>query len=145
FYLHRHAVPRVLHAVERNRRLTAAALGYTLDLVLDYGLAPIAGDAGDAPYAVFLSMTSRADKLWPEERWIEIGRALGMRVVLPWGDGAERARAARIASALPQAEVALRMTLEQLARLFARAPVVIGVGAGRTHLAPAVGAATGRL
>jgi heptosyltransferase-1 len=140
FYHHRHAVPRGLHAVERNRRLTAAALGYTLDLALDYGLAPVAGEAGD--YAVFLTMTSRADKLWPEGRWIEVGRSLGMRVVLPWGSDAERARAGRIASALPHAEVAPRMTLEQLARLFVRAQAVIGVDTGLTHLAAAVGART---
>ena len=142
FYQHRHAVPRGLHAVERNRRLAAAALGYTLDRALDYGLAPITGDTGEAPYAVFLTMTSRADKLWPEERWIELGRALGMRVVLPWGSDAERVRAGRIAAALSQAEVAPRMTLEQLARLFARAQVVIGVDTGLTHLAAAHGART---
>jgi heptosyltransferase-1 len=142
FYQHRHAVPRALHAVERNRRLAAAAVGYALDLPLDYGLAPVAADPGDAPYAVFLTMTSRADKLWPEERWIEVGRVLGMRIVLPWGTDAERARAARIAAALPQAKVAARMTIEQLARLFARAQAVVGVDTGLTHLAAAVGAAT---
>ena len=87
-------------------------------------------------------MTSRADKLWPEERWIELGRALGMRVVLPWGSDAERVPAGRIAAALSQAEVAPRMTLEQLARLFARAQVVIGVDTGLTHLAAAHGART---
>ena len=142
FYAHRHAVPRNLHAVERNRRLTAAALGYALDLPLEYGLAPVAADAGDAPYGVFLTMTSRDDKLWPEARWIEVGRALGMRVVLPWGSEPERARATLIAAALPQAEVARRMTIEQLARLFARAQLVVGVDTGLTHLAAALGART---
>ncbi len=142
FYNHRHAVPRGLHAVERNRRLTAAALGYSLDLPLDYGFAPIGEKTHDAPYAVFLTMTSRADKLWPEERWVEIGRALAMRVRLPWGSDAERARASRIAAALPQAQVTSRMTLEQLARLFVRAQRVIGVDTGLTHLAAALGART---
>ena len=141
FYAHRHAVPRDLHAVERNRRLTAAALGYALDLPLEYGFAPISADASE-PYAVFLTMTSRDDKLWPEARWIEVGRALGMRVVLPWGSEAERARATLIAAALPQAEVAKRMTIEQLARLLARARLVVGVDTGLTHLAAALGART---
>jgi heptosyltransferase-1 len=142
FYNHRHAVPRGLHAVERNRRLTAAALGYSLDLPLDYGFAPISEQTHDAPYAVFLTMTSRADKLWPEERWVEIGRTLAMRVLLPWGSDEERARASRIAAALPQAQVTSRMTLEQLARLFVRAQTVIGVDTGLTHLAAALGART---
>ena len=142
FYQHRHAVARDMHAVARNRRLTAAALGYELDLALDYGLQHADGGTDDAPYAVFLTMTSRADKLWPEERWIELGRQLKMRTVLPWGSEEERSRAARIASALPQAEVVPRMTLEQLARLFARARAVIGVDTGLTHLAAASGVRT---
>jgi heptosyltransferase-1 len=65
-----------------------------------------------------------------------------MRVLLPWGSDAERARASRIAAALPQAQVASRMTLEQLARLFVRAQRVIGVDTGLTHLAAALGART---
>jgi lipopolysaccharide heptosyltransferase I len=142
FYDCRYAVPRGLHAVERNRRLTAAALGYELDLPLDYGLQRTSDVGDDAPYAVFLTMTSRSDKLWPEERWVELGRKLGLRTLLPWGSDEERSRATRIASRLQQAEVMPRMTLEQLARLFARAQAVVGVDTGLTHLAAASGART---
>lgn len=142
FYERRHAVPRALHAVERNRQLSAAALGYALGGSPDYGIDLPADDRGEERYAVFLSMTSRADKLWPEASWSELGRALGMRVVLPWGSESERARAARIAATLAGAAVPPRMTVEQLARLFARAAVVVGVDTGLTHLAAAVGART---
>jgi heptosyltransferase-1 len=141
FYDQRHAVPAGLHAVERNRILSAAALGYASDLPLEYGLAEVERDAAEAPYAVLLAMTSRADKLWPEERWIDLARALGVRIVLPWGSEPERARAMRIASSAG-GEVAPRMTIEQLARLFARAKAVIGVDTGLTHLAAALGART---
>jgi len=140
-YGRRHSVPRGMHAVERNRLLAAAALGYELDLPLDYGLTAIDGEP-PAPYAVLLTMTSRADKLWPEENWIALGRNLGMRAILPWGSEAERARAGRIAAALPEAEVPPRMTLPQLARLFGRAQRVVGVDTGLTHLAAALGART---
>ena len=140
FYDVRHAVPRGLHAVERNRRLTAAALGVDVASRLDYGLASLHGEAGEA--AIFLTMTSRADKLWPEERWIALGRALARPVLLPWGTEVERSRAGRIAAALPQASVPNRMTLDQLACLFASAPSVIGLDTGLTHLAAAVGART---
>jgi heptosyltransferase-1 len=142
FYDERHAIARGLHAVERNRRLVAAALGYSLDASADYGIGPFPEAEGEAPYAVFLTMTSRADKLWPEERWVELGRALAMRIVLPWGSEAERARAQRIAAALAGAEVPPRMTLDQLARLFARARAVVGVDTGLTHLAAATGVRT---
>ena len=141
FYRKRHPVPRDLHAVERNRLLAAAALGYELDLPLDYGLSAIDGEAS-APYDVLLTMTSRTDKLWPEENWVALGKALGGRAVLPGGSEAERARAGRIAAALPNAEVRPRMTLPQLGRLFGRAQRVVGVDTGLTHLAAALGART---
>jgi heptosyltransferase I len=141
FYDARHAVPRAMHAVERNRLLAAAALRYKINPSVDYGLS--IGESFVAEnYSVFLTMTSRADKLWPEERWVECGRALGGRVVLPWGSEAERARAQRIAASVPGAEVPARMTLEQLARLFARSRFVVGLDTGLTHLAAALGTRT---
>ena len=138
-YDHRHAVPRELHAVERNRRLTAAALGYAVPATLDYGLK--GGSSSHADW-VFLTMTSRDDKLWPEARWIELGRALGGRALLPWGSEAERLRAERIAAALPDGVVISRKTIDDLAALFANARAVVGVDTGLTHLAAAVGART---
>jgi heptosyltransferase-1 len=137
----RHAVPRELHAVERNRRLTAAALGRAVPPSLEYGLrAPRVVD--ESRSAVFLTMTSRDDKLWPEESWIELGRGLGLNAVLPWGNEAERQRAERIARALPDARVAPRMSVTELATLFAGARAVVGVDTGLTHLAAALGART---
>src|ERR1700741_3526582 len=98
FYDVRHAVPRELHAVERNRRLAASALGFSLNDAIDYGLrVPATQKSG---YVALLTMTSRADKLWPEERWIELGRGLRAPAILPWGSEAERARAQRIAQAI---------------------------------------------
>ncbi|TMH31745.1 MAG: lipopolysaccharide heptosyltransferase I [Betaproteobacteria bacterium] len=142
FYHRRYAVARGLHAVERNRLLSAAALGYELDAPADYGLEVPPAEESEAPYTVFLTMTSRADKLWPEERWIELGRALARRIVLPWGNEAERMRATRIARGLPVADVPRRLSLEQLARLLARSQAVVGVDTGLTHLAAAVGTRT---
>jgi len=139
-----HTVSWRLHAVERNRRLTAEALGFALDEDVRYdlraeGASPLEQDSS---YAVFLTMTSRKDKLWPESRWIETGRALDMPVVLPWGNDAERRRAERIRAAVPQAIVPRRMALEELARLFVHARGVIGLDTGLTHLAAALGAPT---
>jgi heptosyltransferase-1 len=143
-----YGVPRALHAVERNRRLAAQALGYALDAPCDYGLR-VEGDAPQAPqapYAVLLTMTSRADKLWPEERWIALGRSLGLHIVAPWGSEAERARALRIAQGIAQgtrpAHVPERMSLAELARLFRGARGVVGLDSGLTHLSAALGVPT---
>ena len=144
FYDVTHAVPRGLHAVERNRRLTAASLGYELRGDAAYGLradgaAPT--EIGGA-YAVLLTMTSRADKLWPEKRWIELARALAMPVVLPWGSEAERERAIRIAQSIGQAVVPKRMSLQELGNVFVHARGVVGLDTGLTHLAAALGVPT---
>ncbi len=104
-YDQRACVPRDLHAIERNRRLLAAALGYGIeDLPLDYGLAGLSEhvaahvgansfaqdradvrmnyrEAGVSPhlqkaYVLALHGTSRVDKEWPESDWITVGHAL---------------------------------------------------------------------
>lgn len=150
FYDRLHAVDPALHAVERNRMLAAAALGYGVEGDCDYGLAPGAPAAGDAvdlpqPYALLLTMTSRDDKLWPEEHWRTLGAAVaarGVHCVLPWGSEAERHRCARIATAIPRAIVPRRMTLTALARVAREAVFVAGVDTGLAHLAAALGRPT---
>ncbi len=145
FYDSRHAVPTSLHAVERNRSLAAAALGYALPASCEYGLRaegelPL---SARAPYAVLLTMTSRDDKLWPEEHWRALGAWLaqrGLQCLLPWGSDEERRRCARIAAAIPGAVVPARLPLAALARLLRRARCVIGVDTGLAHLAAALGA-----
>ena len=144
FYDVTHAVPRGLHAVERNRHLTAASLGYELKGTPDYGLradGTASGDIGGV-YAVLLTMTSRSDKLWPEKRWVELGRALAMPVVLPWGSDEERARADRIGRGIGKAIVPKRMSLGELGRMFVHARAVVGLDTGLTHVAAALGVPT---
>ena len=145
FYDRAFSIPKDLHAVERNRRLAAAAFGYaTDDLPLDYGItAPplVAPWLPSGDYAVLLTATSRADKEWPEPDWQALGQALitmGMRCVLPAGSPAERERAGRIAAMLGRAVAAPPLSLAELASLMAGARVVVGVDTGLTHLAAAL-------
>lgn len=140
FYDVRHAVPRGMHAVERNRLLTGKALGYTPGEPLDYGLRM--PGASKSTYAVLLTMTSRADKLWPDERWVELAHGLRMPVMLPWGSEAERARAQRIAAAAGGTAIPRRLGIDELASLFAGAAAVVGLDTGLTHFAAALGVPT---
>lgn len=148
FYDEGFLIPRNAHAVERNRWLAAAALGYAPDLPLDYGIAAPALAADWLPkggYAVLLTATSRDDKLWPEPDWLALGSALaatGLRCVLPGGSPAERQRAGRLANALGRAVAAPAMNLTDLAGLLAGAALVVGVDTGLVHLAAALGRPT---
>lgn len=138
----RHRVPKLMHAVDRNRRLTASALGYDVQGPIDYGLDrnALARPASER-YGIFLHSTTRVQKEWPEENWIALGNrlsGLNARILLPWATPNERARAERIAARLPQASIPDRQPLDQIAGLIAGASFVIGVDTGLLHLAAAL-------
>lgn len=137
------------HAIERNRQLAALALGYTLKEQANYGIQPPVVARPDwlmeSPYAVFLHATSRAEKLWLEANWIELGRYLhrnNIRCVLPWGSETEHERTLRLAGAIPDAVTPPRLNLNDAAFLLGNAQVVIGVDTGLAHLAAALGVPT---
>jgi heptosyltransferase-1 len=149
FYDVKIGVPRDLHAVERNRRLLAQVFGYEASTPARYGLAPPVQRPACAPdgrYAVLLHAASRADKRWPEDRWVALGKRLladGYSIVLPGGSEAERTEAARLARAIgPGAMAAPAMTLAEAAALLAHATGVVGVDTGLSHLAVALGVPT---
>ena len=148
FYDRVHAVPWTLHAVERNRALAARALGYDPRGPADYGIAPPAGRPAWLPTgacAVLVHATSATAKLWPVERWTELGSRLaeqGTRAVLPWGAAHEHARAEAIAHRVPGAVVAPALSLADAAAVLAAARFVIGLDTGLTHLACALGRPT---
>ncbi|MCK9380283.1 MAG: lipopolysaccharide heptosyltransferase I [Sulfuritalea sp.] len=138
-------VAKELHAVQRNRRLAALAAGYSIEEAPDYGIAVAPAPTLGIRTAVLLTATSRDDKLWPEERWIAVGRGLheqGLTCLLPAGSAAERERAKQIAQAIPGATVLPSMSLRDLAGQLAVASLVIGADTGLVHLAAALGRPT---
>lgn len=148
FYDQTHHVPWRQHAVERNRQLAAQALGYTLAAPVQYGITAAAQKfawLNSRSYAVLLHATSAEQKLWPEERWIGLGKALaaqGICSVLPWGTAAEHERSRRLMPHIPQAVVPERLDMAAMASLLAQARIVIGTDTGLTHLAGALGTPT---
>ncbi|TIT80018.1 MAG: lipopolysaccharide heptosyltransferase I, partial [Mesorhizobium sp.] len=103
FYQRKYAVPRDLHAIERTRRLFGLALGYQPDLsVLGSGIVPPMSSLPipEGKLAFLLHGTSREDKKWPVEDWIETARRLVSRQFTPvvtWSNDAERRVAEAIA------------------------------------------------
>ncbi len=152
-----HIEPRI-HGVERGRELCARALGYRIPERLSYGLQLQAGpndeldttesvqaegEAGKSqPLVLFVHGSSRADKLWPESHWVELGRRIiedGYRVALVHGSAEEEARSRRIAKALGrQAMVWPRLELDALLDRMSRVRGVVGVDSGLSHLAVAL-------
>ena len=142
------AVPRQMHAVERNRRLVAQVFGYEVDGAADYGISPPAQPpawAPQGPYTVFLHAASRASKRWPDANWVALAHAAsdaGLEVVLPGGTAGERAASQELAKRMPRAMAAPAMGLGEAAALLAHSRCVAGVDTGLTHLAAAFGVPT---
>lgn len=94
-------------------------------------------------FAVIHPGTRWEKKAWPEERWIDVGRALLKRVrqlIISSGpDARESAQAERIAAALGPEAVSTggRTSWAQLAGLLHRAKLFVGVDTAAMHLAAA--------
>jgi heptosyltransferase-1 len=93
--------------------------------------------------------TSRADKLWPENEWIDLARRLmqtGLGIALLHGNDEELARSERIAQAVlaaalpdaPPVQVWPRLSLDALTDALAQTAGVIGVDSGLSHIAVAL-------
>ena len=141
-------IPRRQPAVERNRILASRALGYTPAARVSYGIAADRVGHSWLPagrYAALIHSTSAASKLWPEEHWVALGRALrerGVAALLPWGSPPERERSERLRDAIPGAIVPPKLSLHDLASVLGGAGCAAGVDTGLTHLAGALGVPT---
>jgi heptosyltransferase-1 len=145
FYDDTYVIPKNLHAVERNRWLAAAALDYPPDGPLEYGVEAPSLQADWIPggdYAVLLTATSRADKLWADAHWLAVAADLaarGISAVLPGGNDGERVHTQRLAANMRRGLAAPAMSVGEVAGVLAGAAIVIGLDTGLTHLAVALG------
>lgn len=151
FYTQRYCIPKKAHAIYRNRALVAASLGYSIDDMPNmYQLSLPNIDRTIRlchPYCVFLHATSRADKCWPENEWIKLGKMISLsdfHLFLPWGNAEEYARSLRLKATLEQENQAVcivptqPLCLLELAHILKQAQAVIGVDTGLSHLAVAL-------
>jgi heptosyltransferase-1 len=142
-YRHGVGVARSGHAIERTRKLFAAALGYTMeDDLPEYGIAgSFPASPGDDAYLVFLHGTTWASKLWPLDYWkalvVRAGEA-GFEVRLPWGTDTERQRADVIAAGADHCTVLDSLALKDMAGQLAGAQGCVAVDSGLGHLAAAL-------
>ncbi|WP_292238896.1 lipopolysaccharide heptosyltransferase I, partial [Mesorhizobium sp.] len=140
-YERKYAVRRELHAIERTRRLFGLALGYQPDLsTLNSGIVPPAGGLSgvEGKTAFLLHGTSREDKKWPVEDWVETARRLVSQQFTPivtWSNEAEKRVAEAIAGAVPETVLVPKSPLADVAAILGRSTLVIGADTGLTHLA----------
>jgi heptosyltransferase-1 len=146
FYARKARVPRDLHAVERCRRLAAAHLGYPppTDAPV-FGIAPGQGAWKlRGPSAALIPCASRPEKIWPEARWVAVGKrikAMGLSPLVVWGTEEEQVRAERIAAGC-DGEVPPFLNVHDMAALLSKTKRVIGLDTGFSHLAAAMGLPT---
>ncbi len=144
-YGRRYSVPADLHAITRNRRLTASAMGYAMGPEQDfrYGIEPPPSPLPDLAkdYVVALHGTSRPEKEYPEAYWVDLIlrlQAQGLQVVLPWGNERERVRADQLLVSSPGVLVLPRLGVAGIAGVLGQARGVVGVDTGLMHLTAAL-------
>lgn len=140
FYRHCHTVGE-MHAVTRSRHLVAKVLGYPVPASPpDYGIKAAEFKAVQREAIVLVPNTAQPRKLWPEERWIALGKKLqadGLQVEVMWGNKSEQERASRIASACG-GTVAERLELGSMAAFLAGARGMVSLDTGLAHMAAAL-------
>jgi heptosyltransferase-1 len=144
-YQRRYAASKNAHAIERLRRLFASALDYPMPVSApDFRIQrnrfvrPKVDLPGD--YLVFVHNASWKTKLWPERHWIDLIEKCiqaGFRVLLPWGDSTEEARAKRLA-VRPEVQVLPRLSLSEIGYVMERAGACVCMDTGLSHLAAAL-------
>lgn len=136
-----------LHAIERCRRLASIHLGYPMPASEPvFGIVPGKGSwklRGGAS-AALIPCASRPEKIWPEARWIAVGKRLksmGLSPVVLWGTEEEQVRAERIAAGC-EGEVPPFLNVHDMAALLAQTQRAVGLDTGFSHLAAALGKPT---
>jgi 3-deoxy-D-manno-octulosonic-acid transferase len=162
-------MPAHIHAVQRGRLLCAKIFGYEVPNSKVFGLAaqyPVA-QAATETIAIEISSTqkiqhsgsqlnpntpnpacialvhgtSRADKQWPLDYWVALGKRLqaaGYTLALLHGTAEEQQRSEALAAELPGAVVWPRLSLDALTDALAPCAGVIGVDSGLSHIAVAL-------
>jgi len=144
-YQRRYPAPKNAHAIDRLRRLFAAALGYPVpDAAPDFGIRTdrLIPPKIELPreYLVFVHNASWKTKLWPEAHWANlIAKSIraGFSVLLPWGNEQEEARAKRLAID-PSAYVLPRLSLSEMGYVLDRAQACVCMDTGLSHLVAAL-------
>ena len=144
-YQRRFPASKNAHAIERLRRLFAAALDYPMPasppdfrIQRERFVKPKVDLPAD--YLVFVHNASWKTKLWPERHWTELIKKsvqAGFRVLLPWGNAQEEARAKRLALG-SEVQVLPKLSLSEIGYVIAKARACVCMDTGLSHLAAAL-------
>lgn len=149
FYTEAVTLPQHLHAVDRARYVTQAALGIPEEARLKtppqfYPQAfvqTLTETLWQKPYVLCFHATSRDNKRWPDADWVAVGKVLsaqGLLVIFPWGNAVEKQISERLVAQIPNAVVPPAFSISQAFGIIARAQLVVGVDTGLIHISAAL-------
>lgn len=131
-------VPTDLHAIHRQRLLFAGLFNYKPEASIDYGLSSD-GAALDKD-VLFFHGTTWDSKHWPDQNWRELAKLVteqGYRVVMPYTNEPEKARAEKLCAEVEGVTVLPPGTLTALSDQLKTCAAVVSVDTGPGHLAAA--------
>jgi heptosyltransferase-1 len=137
------ATPRRIHAIARTRLLTAKLLDYQNHQPAQVDFQDLPTQTGDHQTMMLTHGTTRSDNEWPLASWIELVAkcvVAGYRIVVPQANDAELQFAKALQKQFPeQLQILPRLNLSQLLDEMVLCTGVIGVDAGPSHMAVALG------
>ena len=144
-YQRRFAASKSAHAIDRLRRLFASALDYPIPVSPpDFRIQRerFVEPKVDLPseYLVFVHNASWNTKLLSEAHWADLLKKsvqAGFKVLLPWGNTMEEARARRLA-VHPGVQVLPKLTLSEMGYVIERARACVCMDTGLSHLVAAL-------
>lgn len=100
----------------------------------------LAGCGIEGPYLVFAPFTTRPQKHWFEEQWVQLAQEIALRVALPvvWlGGPGDMQTAQTLANRGGGVNLAGKTRLNTAAAIIARSSLLVGVDTGLTHMGSA--------
>lgn len=150
FYTNKVSIDKNQHAVTRNRKLFAKALGYSIsEKDVNYGLNhdPIKNYPDTLisdlknPFIIFFHGTTWDTKHWPVAYWQELGKLVtetGYNIYVTWATPKQKEFAENFAKVSCNIIVLPTMNLAQAAKLISHSNAVVGVDTGFCHLSAAL-------
>lgn len=140
-----HEVSKCQHSVERTRELFSKILFYPKPITQGQYLINhkfiCANKFNLKNYLIFLHATTKADKHWPNHRWIELIKLLQyahLRIKLFWGSIDELHRAQYLSLGFDYVDILPKLNLYEIGQYMIGAKAIVSVDTGLSNLASAL-------
>jgi heptosyltransferase-1 len=139
FYRQKVEITYEENAIERNVKVIAEPLGITITKEQLLDKEPFlffeANKKTEKEYILFVVGASLSNKIYPQEHFLEIAKALHKKIIVIWANEYEKEVATYLSESVEEVLCSPKLNLNELKETVANAKLVIGGDTGPTHMA----------